>query len=160
MAKLVKNPPVVWETWVRSLGWENSPGEGKGYPLQYSGLKNSMDCVVHIVSKSWTRLSDFHFPVRFPGGLDSKESTYQCRRLGFDPWVGKIHWRRAWPPTPVFLSGESPWTKMPGRLQSMGSQRVRHNWAAKYSKHSTSYVRNRKGGGNFYILLMYKMDIF
>ena len=30
------------ETWVRSLGWEDSPGEGKGYPLQYTGLENSM----------------------------------------------------------------------------------------------------------------------
>ena len=38
-----------------------SPGEGKGYPLQYSGLENSMDCIVHGVAKSWTRLSDFHF---------------------------------------------------------------------------------------------------
>ena len=37
------------------------PGEGKGYPLQYSGLENSMDCVVHGVSKSRTLLSDFHF---------------------------------------------------------------------------------------------------
>ena len=37
------------------------PGEGKGYPLQYSGLENSMDCVVHGVTKSWTRLSNFHF---------------------------------------------------------------------------------------------------
>ena len=38
-----------------------SPGEGKGYPLQYSGLENSMDCIVYAVAKSWTRLSDFHF---------------------------------------------------------------------------------------------------
>ena len=37
------------------------PGEGKGYPLQYSGVENSMDCIVHGVSKSWTWLSDFHF---------------------------------------------------------------------------------------------------
>ena len=37
-----------------------SPEEGKGYPLQYSGLKNSMDCAVHGVTKSRTRLSDFH----------------------------------------------------------------------------------------------------
>ena len=36
-------------------------GEGKGYPLQYSGLKNSMDCIVHGVTKSQTWLSDFHF---------------------------------------------------------------------------------------------------
>ena len=38
-----------------------SPGEGKGYPLQYSGLENSSDCIVHGVAKSRTRLSDFHF---------------------------------------------------------------------------------------------------
>ena len=37
------------------------PGEGKGYPLQYSGLENSMDCIVHEVAKSRTWLSDFHF---------------------------------------------------------------------------------------------------
>ena len=37
------------------------PGEGKAYPLQYSGLKNSMDCIGHGVPKSQTRLSDFHF---------------------------------------------------------------------------------------------------
>jgi len=38
-----------------------SPGEGKGYPLQYSGLENSMDCTVHGVAKNWTQLSKFHF---------------------------------------------------------------------------------------------------
>ena len=38
------------------------PGEGKGYPLQYSGLENSMDCIVHGVTKSRTRLSDFQHP--------------------------------------------------------------------------------------------------
>ena len=38
------------------------PGEGKGYPLQYSGLENFMDCIVHRVSKSQKR-SDFHFHV-------------------------------------------------------------------------------------------------
>ena len=43
------------------LGLGRSPGEGKGNPLQCSGLQNSMDCVVHGVTKSRTRLSDFHF---------------------------------------------------------------------------------------------------
>ena len=42
-------------------GSGRSPGEGKGYPLQYFGLENSMDCIVHGVAKSWTRLSNFHF---------------------------------------------------------------------------------------------------
>ena len=48
-------------------------------------------------------------------------------RRRFDPWVRKIPWRRAWQPTPVFLPGESPQTEEPGRLQSMGSQRVRQD---------------------------------
>ena len=42
------------------LGLGRSPGEGKGYPLKYSGLKNSMDCRVHSVAKCRTRLSNFH----------------------------------------------------------------------------------------------------
>ena len=42
-------------------GLGRSPGEGKGYPLQYSGLESSMDCIAHGVAKSRTRLSDFHF---------------------------------------------------------------------------------------------------
>ena len=42
-------------------GLGRSPGEGKGNPLQYSGLKNSMDCLVHGVTKSRTRPSDIHF---------------------------------------------------------------------------------------------------
>ena len=42
-------------------GLGRSPGEGKDYPLQYSGLENSMDCIVHGVTKSRTPLSEFHF---------------------------------------------------------------------------------------------------
>ena len=38
-----------------------SLGEGKGYPFQYSGLENSMDCIVHGIEKSRTQLSNFHF---------------------------------------------------------------------------------------------------
>ena len=38
-----------------------SPGEGNGYPLQYSGPENSTSCIVHGVTMSWTRLSDIHF---------------------------------------------------------------------------------------------------
>ena len=55
-----------------------SPGEGKGYPLQYSGLGNSMNCIVHGVAESRTRLSDFHFLKLwnasgfFSGGIGSK----------------------------------------------------------------------------------------
>ena len=42
-------------------GLGRSPGEGKHYLLQYSGLENSTECIVHGVKKSQTRLNDFHF---------------------------------------------------------------------------------------------------
>ena len=81
-------------------GLGRSPGEGIGYPLQYSWA-----CLV-------AQMLKIHL---------------QCGRHGFHPWVGKICWRRAWQPTPVFLPRESPWTEGPGRLQSIGSQRVGHD---------------------------------
>ena len=49
----------------------------------------------------------------------------QCRRPGFNPWIGKILWRREWQLTPVFLPGEHHGEK----LQFMGLQRVRHKEA-------------------------------
>ena len=42
-----------------------------------------------------------------PRWLSGKESTCQCRRHRFDPWVGKIPWKKNWQPTPVFLPGKS-----------------------------------------------------
>jgi len=46
-------------------GLGRSPGEGKGYPLQYSGLENSMDCIVHGVTNSRIQLSNFNFHNNF-----------------------------------------------------------------------------------------------
>ena len=43
-------------------GLGRSPEEGERYPLQYSGLENSTDCIVHGVAKSWAQLYDFQFP--------------------------------------------------------------------------------------------------
>ena len=57
VAQMVRNLPAVQETQVQSLGQFQSPGEGHGNPLQYSGPKNPMN---HGVTKSWTRLSDQH----------------------------------------------------------------------------------------------------
>ena len=53
-----------------------SPGEAKGCPLQYSGLGNSMDYIVHGVAESRTRLSDFHFPFPFPFQITNPHSTH------------------------------------------------------------------------------------
>ena len=66
-----------------------------------------------------------------PMWLSGKEPTCQCKRCKkcrFNPWVGKIPWRRKWQHTPVFFPGESPWTEEPGVLQSRGLQRAGHDW--------------------------------
>ena len=75
-----------------------------------------------------------------------KESACQCRRhkrCKFDPWVGKIPWRREWQLTPVILAWKIPRTEEPGGLHSMGCQRVRHNWAYTHTSDvGTSYHLN------------------
>ena len=58
-SQLVKYPPVMQGIWVRSLGWEDPLEKGK--VTQYSGLENSIDCVIHVVTKSWSQLSNFQF---------------------------------------------------------------------------------------------------
>ena len=87
------------------------PGDGICYPVQYS----------------W-----------FPWWLTKYRIRLQCGRRRFDPWVGKISWRRAWQHILVFLPGESPWTEEPSELQSMGSQRVGHDWGTKHAAYPST----------------------
>ena len=82
-------------------GLGRSPGEGKGYPLQYSGLEKSMNCIVHGVTKSWTRLSDFHFtsPALQADSLPS-ESPGKTKNTGAGS-LSLLQW--------IFLTQESNW---------------------------------------------------
>ena len=78
---------------------------------------------------SWAHLISF-LSLGLCQWLSSKESACQCRRYrrhGFDAWIGKIPWRRAWQPT--VLAGKIPWTEELGELGSMGLQRVGHSRA-------------------------------
>ena len=64
--KEVNNLSALQEIWVLSLAGKRFPGEGNGYPLQYSCLENSKDrgawwATADGVAKNWTQLSDFHF---------------------------------------------------------------------------------------------------
>ena len=74
----------------------------------------------------------------FPGCASGKELACQCRRhkrCGFNPWVGKIPWRRKWQATPVFLPGKSHGQRSLVGYKSIGLQRVGHdrsNLACKY----------------------------
>ena len=66
-------------------GLGRSPGEVKGYPLQYSGLGNSMDCVVHGVTKGQTRLSDLTSGVREVGDREGMGGCERARSISFFP---------------------------------------------------------------------------
>ena len=91
-------------------GLGRSPEEGKGYPLQYSGLENSMDCIVHGVTKSQIRLSNFHSlqgSTGFPGDSALKNPPANAGDMSSIPGLERSPWRRKWQPTPVFLPGKS-----------------------------------------------------
>ena len=63
MAQLVKKSACNAGDLGLIPGLGRSPGEGKGYLFQYSGLENSMDCTVHEVAKSQTQLNDFYLSI-------------------------------------------------------------------------------------------------
>ena len=81
MAQTVKNLPAMQETWVPSLGWEDYLENGRATPLQYSCLENPTDkgvwrATVHGVTKSRTRLSNFHYSLLcFLGFLYGRETV-------------------------------------------------------------------------------------
>ena len=99
-----------------------TPGEVKGYPLQYSCLDNSMDrgawrATVHGVTKSWHDWATFI--VKRQQNITHDSELISCAimdmveitskilmRSGFNSWVRKIPWSRKWQPTPVFLPGK------------------------------------------------------
>ena len=70
--------------------------------------------------------------------------TVKNPRAMQETWVWSLgwedHWRRTWQPTSIFLPGESPWTEEPGGLQSMGLQRIGHDWMTKHSAWFTCYA--------------------
>ena len=88
------------------------------------------------VSLSSPALAGVFLYHNFPGGSGDKSVCLQCRRHGFDPWVGKIPWSRKWQPTPVFLPEESrgqrslegyrPW----GRKESGVTEHSAWPWCA------------------------------
>ena len=98
MAQLVKNVPAMWETWVQSLGWED--------PLRRERLPT---------------------PVFWPGEFQGLYSPWGCKesdtteRLSLSPLEKEMAIHSS------TLAWKIPWTEEPGRLQSMGLQRVGHN---------------------------------
>ena len=123
--------------------WQLNPSHGIPMTLFYQNSRNCilnlsylahspLDSLYTILSQSSGYLlwytKDVYILLDFPGGSVGKSVCLWCGRPRFDPWVRKIPWKRKWQFTPVLLPGIShEWTEKPVRLQSMGSQKVKHN---------------------------------
>ena len=100
---MVKRLPASWETRVQSPGREDSPVLLSG---KFHGLRN-------LVSyspwgrKEWDTAEQLHFHFQVALVVKNLPANTEDMRYRFDPWVGKITWRRVKQPTPVFLAGES-----------------------------------------------------
>ena len=113
--------------------------------LSPPGLNSSaMHQIFHLpVSKSLPFLG-VYIPLGFPDGASGKEPACQCRRHkrpGFYSQVGKIRWRRAWQPTPVFLPGESHGQRTLVSYSPWG-RKVGHDWRKTWHAHISEYVQN------------------
>ena len=103
-------------------------------------LKITCVCYAYVI-KSWNHVSIMplllnsvvaSYLLGFPGGSDSKSVCLQCGRPGFNPWVGKIPWRRKWQPTPVLLPGKFRGLRSLVGCSSWG-HRVERDWATSLS---------------------------
>ena len=78
---------------------------------KYMNMYISLYLLMYVYTHIYKQLDKKHIYILLCIGLSmclgGKESTCQCRRCGFNPWVKKIPWRRKWQPTPVFLPGKS-----------------------------------------------------
>ena len=83
-----------------------------------------------------------------PGLKNLPANAGDVKRHRFYPWLGKIPWRRAWQPTPVFLSGKSHGQRsLMGYSQSIELHRVRHDW----SDLAHTYVQRARHEGALYV---------
>ena len=94
--------------------------------------REAWHAVVHGVTKSQTRLSD-RTELELSRWLSGKESACQYRRQEFDPWVGKISWRRERQPTLIFSPGESHGERLMG-YSPWGQKRVGHDLATRQQR--------------------------
>ena len=120
---------VGWYHWLSGHEFKQAPGDGEGQgSLACSSPWDGKESdTTERLNNNKMYIYSHHFWA-FPKAQMVKNLPVQCRRPGFDPWVGEISWRREWATHSRILAWRIPWTEEPGRLQFMGSQRVRHNW--------------------------------
>ena len=100
-----------WSLSARTYAWQQ--GSARTATKSSPALQLEKACAKAVKRNQQMNLRVF---CGLPWWLGWQRIHLQCGRTGFDPWVRKILWRRAWQPTPVFLPGQCPWTEEPGGL--------------------------------------------
>ena len=117
------NPGIVFFTPLPAYWWEigSSPHYSGNYSRHLPRIKYDFGVILDppkgVSGLSWR--------------LSGKESACHCRRHGYDPWVGKIPWRRKWQPTTVFLPGKSHGQGDLAGYSLWDCKRVRHDLTTK-----------------------------
>ena len=111
-SKATSFPLPLWSGWAMTVTGGVTLDES--YP--FSG------CFSFVILRDLTFKAFFHWG--FPGSSDGKRICLQCRRPGFNPWARKIALGKGMATCSNILAWETPWTEEPGRLQSLGLQRV------------------------------------
>ena len=99
------------------------------------------------------------FSSGLPWWLSDKESNCQCRKHRFDPWVGKIHWRRKC--TPVFMPGKSLGQRSSAVYSPWDHRRVRHNLVTKTATKIIFFIPlgpTQTLGQDCCVLIYYKLN--
>ena len=128
---MVKNPPTMQKTWVRSLRQEDPlEKEMATHSSILAGESHGQRSLAGYIPwglKSRTQLSEFHFQfLGFPSGSAGKESACNAGDLGLIPGSGRSPGEGNGNPL-QYLAWRIPWTGKPGGLSSIGSQRVGHD---------------------------------
>ena len=154
---MVKNPPAMQETWVQSLGWEDPLEEGMATYSSILAWKNpqgqrslvgySPQCRQELDTTEWlsihthihTRLYMLSFSLL---GVNHTFSVYYiiCAKLNT---TIHLYSEKAMAPHSSTVAWKIPWMEEPGRLQSMGSLRVRHDWATSLSLSTFMHWRRK-----------------
>ena len=154
MAQLVKNPPAMQETWVRSLGWEDPLEKGKATHSSILAWRILWTVYMDLYSPWGCKESDMTEGLSLSKILVAVEIlvAQMVKHLLTmqETWVWSLGWEdpleKEMATYSSTLAWKIPWMEEPGRLQSMGSQKVAHDWAT--SLHFTSLavkIRSRAG---------------
>ena len=127
--------------WTASLPGSSAHGIFQARVLEWGAIAFSKRPVIETFKSCKGIILDF------PGGPSGKERACQCRkhkRFGFDPWVRKIPWRRAWQPTPVFLPGESHGQRSLGGCSPWGRKKL--DTTERLSTHAHMFILGKEQG--------------